>query len=165
MNTLHDMQAWELLRRFAQTPPHVDWSPLWQEAGALLAQVDQLREAHTMLAHLQEIRRGLLKALKAARRELSAWHGWRLQTSEDYRGSSGAQTCSNVLEEAAQAILAAEAGKVPPPPNARLIAAAPDLLKACQAIIALLDGSQPKDIPGALMVAQSAIAKATGGAA
>jgi len=47
-------------------------------------------------------------------------------------------------------------------PDAKLFAAAPDLLKACQAIIALLDGSQPKDIPGALMVAQSAIAKATG---
>lgn len=45
--------------------------------------------------------------------------------------------------------------------NARLIAAAPDQHAALLAIVKLLDGSQPKDIPGAIMVAQAAIAKAT----
>jgi hypothetical protein len=36
------------------------------------------------------------------------------------------------------------------------------LLKALQAIVAILDGRQPIDVPGAVMVAQSAISKAQG---
>ncbi len=36
-----------------------------------------------------------------------------------------------------------------------------ELLAAHRAVLALLDGGQPKDIPGAIMVAQSAITKAT----
>jgi hypothetical protein len=48
-------------------------------------------------------------------------------------------------------------------PNARLIASAPELLAALQAIVAILDGRQPIDVPGALMVAEYAIAKAKGG--
>ena len=42
--------------------------------------------------------------------------------------------------------------------NARLIAAAPDMAAALQAIVAILDGRQPKDPAGALMIAQSALA-------
>lgn len=45
---------------------------------------------------------------------------------------------------------------------AMLFAAAPQMLDALKAIVKLLDDSQPKDIPGAVMVAQSAILKATG---
>ena len=45
--------------------------------------------------------------------------------------------------------------------NARLIAAAPDLLAALEAIVKITDGSQP-NYPAVLMVAQAAIAKATG---
>ena len=45
--------------------------------------------------------------------------------------------------------------------NARLIAAAPTMLNALRAIVKLLDGSRAKDIPGALMVAVTAIAEAT----
>ena len=48
--------------------------------------------------------------------------------------------------------------------NAQLITSAPDLLEALHAIVKVLDGSQPKDIPGAIMVARAAIAKATGAA-
>jgi hypothetical protein len=47
--------------------------------------------------------------------------------------------------------------------NARLIAAAPTQHAALCAIVRLLDRSQPMDIPGALMVAQSAIRAAQGG--
>ena len=43
-----------------------------------------------------------------------------------------------------------------------LFAAAPDLLEALQAIVKITDGSQPKDYPGALMVARAAIANAMG---
>lgn len=46
--------------------------------------------------------------------------------------------------------------------NARLIAAAPELLEALRAINQVLGGSQPIDIPGALMIARAAIAKAEG---
>lgn len=46
--------------------------------------------------------------------------------------------------------------------NARLIAAAPDLLAALRAIEATLDGRQPVDVPGAVMVARTAIARAEG---
>jgi hypothetical protein len=46
--------------------------------------------------------------------------------------------------------------------NARLIAAAPELFQALQAIEAILDGRQPKDVPGAVMVARHAIGKAQG---
>ena len=44
--------------------------------------------------------------------------------------------------------------------NLALMAAAPDLLAALEAIVSITDGSQPKDYPGALMVAKSAISKA-----
>ena len=44
--------------------------------------------------------------------------------------------------------------------NQKLFAAAPDLLAALQACEALLDGRQPRDIPGALMVIRSALSKA-----
>lgn len=46
--------------------------------------------------------------------------------------------------------------------NARLIAASPTLYAACRNVIHLLDGSQPKDIPGAIMALQYAIALADG---
>lgn len=47
------------------------------------------------------------------------------------------------------------------PGDAKLITAAPVMLAALRAITALLEGTQPKDIPGALMVAQAAIKQAT----
>jgi len=47
--------------------------------------------------------------------------------------------------------------------DARLIASAPELLEALRAIVTLTDGSQPKDYPGALMVARAAIRKAEEG--
>jgi len=47
--------------------------------------------------------------------------------------------------------------------DARLIASAPLLLAALRAIVKIMDGSQPKDYPGALMVAQAAIRKAEEG--
>lgn len=37
-----------------------------------------------------------------------------------------------------------------------------ELLAALQAIVRITDGSQPKDYPGAVMVARAAIATATG---
>ena len=46
--------------------------------------------------------------------------------------------------------------------NLRVMAAAPELMDALIAIVKITDGSQPIDYPGALMVARSAIAKATG---
>jgi len=105
MNSLHDAQAWELLRRFAQTPPHEDWSPLWQEASALLAQVDTLREAHNMIAHLQEIRLGLLEALRDCK------------DSVENQALPPSARLELVRDYATPAILAAEAGKVPPSPQ------------------------------------------------
>ena len=45
--------------------------------------------------------------------------------------------------------------------DAQLIAASPYMLKALKSIIAVLDGRQPKDIPGAIMAAQTAIDCAT----
>ena len=47
--------------------------------------------------------------------------------------------------------------------DARLYAAAPELLAALWAIVRITDGSQPKDSPGALMVARAAIRKAEEG--
>jgi hypothetical protein len=47
--------------------------------------------------------------------------------------------------------------------QARLIAAAPDLLAALRAIEAILDGRQPIDVPGAIMIARYWIDKAEGG--
>jgi len=47
--------------------------------------------------------------------------------------------------------------------NARLISAAPDLLAALKAIESIIDGRQPIDVPGAVMVARAAIAKAESG--
>ena len=47
--------------------------------------------------------------------------------------------------------------------DARLYAAAPELLAALWAIVRITDGSQPKDYPGALMVARAAIRKAEEG--
>ncbi len=46
--------------------------------------------------------------------------------------------------------------------NANLIAAAPEMYEALKAIVKVMDGSQPIDYPGALMVAQYAIKKAEG---
>lgn len=47
--------------------------------------------------------------------------------------------------------------------DARLIAAAPELLAALEAVEAVLDGRQPIDVPGAVMIARAAVAKARGG--
>jgi hypothetical protein len=46
--------------------------------------------------------------------------------------------------------------------NVCLMAVAPDMLAALTAIEKIMDGSQPKDYPGALMVARAAVAKARG---
>ncbi len=43
------------------------------------------------------------------------------------------------------------------------VLALPELMRALKAIVKLLDGSQPIDYLGALMIAQSAIAKAIAG--
>ena len=49
--------------------------------------------------------------------------------------------------------------------NARLIAAAPDMLKALQEIVAAADGDGWSQLDATLAKARAAIAKATGGAA
>jgi hypothetical protein len=46
--------------------------------------------------------------------------------------------------------------------NARLIAAAPDLLEACRAIAALMDGQGRRNLPLVSGMARAAIAKAEG---
>lgn len=51
---------------------------------------------------------------------------------------------------------------LPTSANAALIVAAPELLRALESVERLLDGSQPRDIPGALMVVRSAIVLAGG---
>jgi hypothetical protein len=45
--------------------------------------------------------------------------------------------------------------------NAQLIAAAPDLLAALRALECILDGRQPIDVRGAVMVIRHALAKVT----
>lgn len=45
-------------------------------------------------------------------------------------------------------------------PDMRLIAAAPTLLKALETARKLIDGSQPKDLPGAVMAIDAALAAA-----
>ena len=47
--------------------------------------------------------------------------------------------------------------------DARLLASAPELLAALRAIVVVMDGSQPKDYTGALMVARAAIRRAEEG--
>lgn len=47
--------------------------------------------------------------------------------------------------------------------NAKLIATAPYMLQSLQAIRKIIDGSQPIDIPGAIMVIDNAVSKAIGG--
>lgn len=49
--------------------------------------------------------------------------------------------------------------------NARLIAAAPDLLAALQNVAACFDANDPDSMANAMADARAAIAKATGGAA
>jgi len=49
--------------------------------------------------------------------------------------------------------------------NARLIAAAPDLLAALRYIEGVALADEPRDLPGIAQTARAAIAKATGGAA
>jgi hypothetical protein len=47
--------------------------------------------------------------------------------------------------------------------NARLIAAAPDLLRACEMLVAAQDGGDVGDVLKAMDAARAAVAKATGG--
>ena len=108
MNSLHDAQAWELVRLLAQAPTceaSSTYKRLRSEACSLLAQVDTLREAHTMIAHLQEIRLGLLEALRDCK------------DSVENQALPPSARLELVRDYATPAILAAEAGKVPPSPQ------------------------------------------------
>ena len=58
----------------------------------------------------------------------------------------------NEYKAAAREVLQAEKDRDHP---------AATLLAACKAVESILDGRQPKDIPGAVMVVRAAIAKAT----
>lgn len=47
--------------------------------------------------------------------------------------------------------------------DARLIAASPEMFAALEAVEAVLDGRQPVDVPGAVMIVRDALAKVRGG--